>query len=116
MRKRVQITKFSRKAGPRKALLLSTARALFISGKITTTETRAKAVSSLVERLITRGRKGDLPAIRFMASYVDKPTVKKIINEVAPRYKGRAGGYTRVTKLGPRKSDGAKMAIVEFVE
>ncbi len=116
MRKRVKITKFSRKAGPRKALLSSTARALFIKGKITTTETRAKVVSALAERLVTRGRKGDLSAIRYIASYVDKPTVKKIVEEIAPKYKGREGGYTRVTKLGPRKSDGAKMAVVEFVE
>ena len=116
MRKRVQITKFSRKAGPRKALLSSIARALFVEGKITTTEARAKAISSLAERLVTRGRKGDLSSLRYLATYLDKPTVKKVIGEIAPRYKDRQGGYTKVTKLGPRKSDGARMAVVELIE
>ena len=116
MRKRVQITKFSRKAAPRKALLSSIARALFIKGKIITTEARAKAISSLAERLITKSRKGDLTAIRFLSTYFDRPKVKKIIEEIVPKYKERTGGYTRVTKLGPRKSDGAKMAVIEFIE
>ena len=116
MRKRVQITKFSRKAAPRKALLFSVARALFIKGKITTTEAKAKAISSLAERMITKSRKGDLSAIRYLSSYFDKPTVKKIVEEIAPKYKERTGGYTRVTKLGPRKSDGARMAVIEFIE
>jgi len=116
MRKRIQTTKFSRKIGPRKALLASTARALFVKGKITTTEARAKEVSSMTERLVTKARKGDLAATRKLSSLFDSTTVKKVMEEIAPKYKDRAGGYTRVTKLGPRKSDGAKMAVVEFVE
>ncbi|MCP6726560.1 MAG: 50S ribosomal protein L17 [Patescibacteria group bacterium] len=116
MRKRIQITKFGRQAAPRKALLSSIARALFIKGKITTTEAKAKAISSLAERIITKSRKGDLTATRFLSTYFDKPTVKKIIEEIVPKYKERAGGYTRVIKLGPRKSDGARMAVIEFIE
>ena len=116
MRKRIQIKKFSRKAAPRRQLLSSVARALFLKGKITTTEAKAKAVSSLAERLLTKGRKGDVSAVRHLALYFDKPTVKKIVQEIAPKYTQRPGGYTRIVKLGSRKSDGAKMAVVEFIE
>jgi len=108
--------KFSRKTDQRRALLRSLAEALFIKGKVRTTEAKAKETAILAEKLITRGKKGDLSASRYLAIYFNKDLVKKIMKETAPKYKERKGGYTRVTKLEPRKSDAAKMAIVELIK
>ncbi|MBI2644081.1 MAG: 50S ribosomal protein L17 [Candidatus Wildermuthbacteria bacterium] len=116
MRKRVEGKKFSRKAEPRRAFLRSLARALLVSERITTTETRGKELARLVERLVTKARKGGVLVHRELARSFDPPTVKKLMNDIAPRYKERPGGYTRVIKLTPRSSDGAKMVIVEFVK
>lgn len=116
MKKRVKGRTFSRKAGVRSALIVSVARALIEKEKITTTEAKAKEVARFVEKLVAKAKKGDLHAKRELLVYFDLPIVKKFIENVAPRFQARAGGYTRVVKLGPRNTDGAKMAVLEFVE
>lgn len=115
MRKLKQGRKLSRKKDQRKALLKSLAMAIFIHKKIKTTEAKAKEVSMFAEKCITRAKKGDLSSRRILVKYFSKDLVKKLIDEIAPKYKDRKGGYTRIIKLGPRKSDGAKMAIIELV-
>ncbi len=115
MRKLKQGRKLSREKDQRKALLKSLARAIFLHEKIKTTEAKAKEVSMFAEKCITRAKKGDLSSRRILAKYFSKDLVKKIVDEIAPKYKDRKGGYTRIIKLGPRKSDGAKMAIIELV-
>lgn len=107
----------SRKRDQRKALLRSLARNLVLKEKISTTEAKAKEVRPFVEKLITKAKKGDLSSFRLVLSALanEKETARKLIKEIAPRYKARPGGYTRIIKLGPRKSDGARMAIIEFV-
>ena len=115
MRKLKQGRKLSREKDQRKALLKSLARAIFIHKKIKTTEAKAKEVSMFAEKCITRAKKGDLSSRRILVKYFSKDLVKKLMDEIAPKYKDRKGGYTRIIKLGPRKSDGAKMAIIELV-
>lgn len=116
MKKRKRVRKFSRKADGRKAMLTSVARALFQKGKIETTEAKARAASSLAERLLTNAKRSDLSARRKLLEYFQASLVKKITEEIAPLYRERRGGYTRITKLGPRESDGAKMAILELLK
>ncbi|MFH1656333.1 MAG: 50S ribosomal protein L17 [Candidatus Nealsonbacteria bacterium] len=116
MKKKVKGRKFGREKDQRKALLKSLARSIFLNEKIKTTEAKAKEVSGFVEKLITRSIKGDLATIRYLSGLFDKELVKKIVNEIGPRYKNRPGGYTRIIKVEPRKTDGSKMAIIEFVK
>jgi large subunit ribosomal protein L17 len=93
------------------------ARALFTNERIKTTETRAKEVRNLVDRIIGWGKRGDVHARRLaMAELGDKALVHKIFADIAPRYAERNGGYTRILKLGPRKGDAAPMVIMELVE
>ena len=116
MKKRKKGRKLSRKRNQRRALLKSLASALLLNEKIKTTEIKAKEFSILVEKLITRAKKGDLTSRRLVAKFFPKKIVKKLIEEIVPRYKERKGGYTRIIKLGPRKSNGAKMAIIELIK
>lgn len=116
MRKRKKGRKLHRERDQRKALLRSVGRALFSSEKIKTTEAKAKEVRRLVERSITLAKKKDLSATRQLLKKFDEKTVKKLVNEIAPRYLERKGGYTRIIRLGPRVSDGAKMVIIELVK
>ncbi len=116
MRKRKKGRKLHREKDQRKAFLKSLSRALFSNEKIKTTEARAKEMRHLVERSITLAKKKDLSAIRQLLETFDKKTVKKITDEIAPRYLERKGGYTRIIKLGPRASDGAKMVIIELIK
>jgi len=116
MKKKIKGRKFSREKDQRKALLRSLAEALFLQEKIKTTEAKAKEVSGFAEKLITKARKGDLASRRYLAKFFGKDLVKKIVNEIGPRYKERQGGYTRIIKLDPRKTDGAKMAIIELIK
>lgn len=116
MRKRKRGRKLNRKRGPRKALLKALASALILHERIRTTEAKAKEISGFTEKFITRARKGDLNSRRLLARFFSPQIVKKLIDEVGPRYKGRPGGYTRIIKLGQRSSDGAKMAIIELVK
>lgn len=115
MRHQKKGRKFGRERNQRKAFLKSLAANLLLRGKIKTTEARAKEVRRLVERLITKTKKGSLAEIRFSAKLLPSPILKKLVKEISPRYKERAGGYTRITKLGSRTSDGAPMVMIELV-
>jgi large subunit ribosomal protein L17 len=116
MRKLNKGRKFSMKKGPRIALLRTLAHSLLLHGKIKTTEAKAKTLRGVVERMITRGKTATVTNRRILAKDTNPTMVKKIVNEIAPQYKDRAGGYTRIIKLGQRNSDGAKMAIIELVK
>jgi large subunit ribosomal protein L17 len=98
-------------------MLANLATALFEHGKITTTEAKAKRLRPLAERLITFAKRGDLHARRRVMTVVrDKGVVHELFAEIGPRYENRQGGYTRITKVGPRKGDNAPMAVIELVE
>lgn len=100
-----------------KAMLRSLAIALFANERIKTTETRAKEVRSLVDKVITWGKRGDVHSRRLaLAALGDKEVVHKVFADIAPRFENREGGYTRILKLGPRKGDAAPMVILELVE
>lgn len=109
--------KFGREKNERKALLNSLALNLIVREKIKTTEPKAKELKPFIEKLVTRAKKGDLATRRTVISKLSNRSkeVKKLFDVIAPRYTDKKGGYTRVLKLGARKSDGAKMAIIEFV-
>jgi large subunit ribosomal protein L17 len=98
-------------------MLANLATALFRHGRITTTETKAKRLRPLAERLVTFAKRGDLHSRRRVLTVVkDKDVVYSLFDEIAPRYTTRPGGYTRIIKTGPRKGDAAPMAIIELVE
>ena len=98
-------------------MLANLATALFEHGRITTTEAKAKRLRPLAERLITFAKRGDLNARRRVLTVVkDKTVVHELFTEIGPRYANRPGGYTRITKIGPRKGDNAPMAQIELVE
>lgn len=115
MRHGNNVRKFGRPTNQRSALLKSLARSLVIKGKITTTEARAKEIRPLVEKLVTRGKTASVSNRRMLISALgDAPTATKLI-KTATNYTERKGGYLRITKMGPRKGDGAAMAVIEFV-
>ncbi|MAF72678.1 MAG: 50S ribosomal protein L17 [Micrococcales bacterium] len=98
-------------------MLANLATALFEHGKITTTEAKAKRLRPLAERLITFAKRGDLAARRKVMTVIrDKSVLHELFTEIGPQYAGRPGGYTRITKIGPRKGDNAPMAVIELVE
>ena len=98
-------------------MLANLATALFEHGKITTTEAKAKRLRPLAERLVTFAKRGDLHARRRVLAVIrDKSVVHTLFTEIGPRYENRPGGYTRITKIGPRKGDNAPMAVIELVE
>ncbi|PIP22693.1 MAG: 50S ribosomal protein L17 [Candidatus Nealsonbacteria bacterium CG_4_8_14_3_um_filter_39_7] len=128
MRKMKKGRKFGREGNQRKALKLSFSANFILKGKMKTTEAKAKEFSSFIERQITGACKiiekrdsagknspESLHITKGLFKGFSSAVVKKLINEIAPKYKERKGGYTRVIKLGPRKSDGARMAIIELV-
>jgi large subunit ribosomal protein L17 len=89
---------------------------LFMHEKVTTTHARAKAVRPLAEKMITKARKGDLHSKRIvMKTITNRDAIVKLFDEVGPRYVDRPGGYTRITKLGPRRGDGTEEAVIELV-
>jgi large subunit ribosomal protein L17 len=97
-------------------IMANLATDLFIHEKVTTTTAKAKALRPVAEKLITKARKGDLHSRRVVLKTItDKAAVAKLFEEVAPRYEDREGGYTRITKLGPRRGDGAEEAVIELV-
>lgn len=97
-------------------ILANLATALFEHGRITTTETKAKRLRPLAERLITFAKRGDLASRRRVLTVVrDKGVVHVLFTEIAPQMAERDGGYTRITKIGPRKGDAAPMAVIELV-
>jgi large subunit ribosomal protein L17 len=98
-------------------LLSNLATALFEHGRITTTQAKAKALRPVAERLITFAKRGDIHARRQVLTVVrDKGVVHTLFAEIGPRFAERPGGYTRITKIGPRKGDNAPMAVIELVE
>ncbi|WP_395319232.1 50S ribosomal protein L17 [Fructilactobacillus frigidiflavus] len=122
--------KFGREKGPRRAMLRNLTTELIVNGRIETTEAKAKTVRSSVDKMVSLGKRGDLAARRQAAAYLqnmvadvtevdDKIKVttalQKLFDEIAPKYKDRNGGYTRILKTMPRRGDGAPMVILEFV-
>ncbi len=117
MRHRNKVSKLSKKNKHRNAMLRNMATDILKHGRIKTTVVKAKVVRSLVERLITYGKKGTLAARRdALKKLMDKEVVYKLFNEIAPLYTERNGGYTRILKLDtPRKGDNAEVAYIELV-
>ncbi|HIX02013.1 MAG TPA: 50S ribosomal protein L17 [Candidatus Ligilactobacillus excrementigallinarum] len=123
--------KLGRKSGHRKSMLRNLTTDVIVNGKIVTTEQRAKEVRRQVEKMITLGKKGDLNSRRRAAAYlmdvvadvkedgddiVVQTALQKLFDEVAPRFKDRNGGYTRIIKMQERRGDAAKMAVLELVD
>ena len=102
----------------RRSMLATLTKQVVMNESITTTETRAKEVRKFVDKMITYGKKGDLVSRRKAYAFLhnDKDVVKKIFNELAPRYANRDGGYTRILKVAERRGDGSLMVILELVE
>ena len=98
-------------------LLANLATSLFTHGRIRTTEAKAKRLRPYAEKLISLGKRGDLHARRqTLTKITDKAVVHELFTVIGPRYENRSGGYTRITKIGPRKGDNAPMAVIELVE
>jgi len=107
--------KFGREKNQRVALLKTLSHSLALEGKIKTTEAKAKELRPHIEKLITLGKKQTLASRRLLEARVGALAAKKIATDLSLRYKDRAGGYVRITKMTPRLSDGSPMAIIEFV-
>ena len=107
--------KFGRERGQRKALMKSLAHNMILAGKMKTTEAKAKELRPFVEKLVTLGKRETLASKRLLIARVGKMAADKLTKSVAGNYKSRVGGYTRITKLVRRNSDGSPMAIIEFV-
>ena len=117
MRHKKKRNKLSRNSAERKALLSNLSKQVIEHERIQTSEAKAKAVKPELEKLITLAKRGDLHARRQALSALgqDKFTVYKLFEEIAPRYTERPGGYTRILKLGPRRSDSTEMVLLELV-
>lgn len=108
--------KLGRPTDQRKAMLRGLVTYLLENGKIETTVTRAKEVRAMAERMITLGKNDTLHSRRQALSYITKEdVVKKLFDEIAPKYEDKNGGYTRIIKTGPRRGDAAEMCIIELV-
>lgn len=123
MRHRIVGRILGRDAGHRKALFRNLVRELYLHGRITTTEAKARAIRAEAEKLITKAKHGiadggnRVHAQRQVVAYLnDKTIAKKLFDEIAPRYVARPGGYTRMIKIGKRLGDAADMAVLELVE
>jgi large subunit ribosomal protein L17 len=104
-------------AAHQKLMLANLATSLFEHGRITTTEAKARRLRPVAERLITKAKKGDLHNRRIVMKTIrDKSVAHVLLTEIGPRFENRPGGYTRITKIGPRKGDNAPMAVIELVE
>ncbi|TWJ18310.1 50S ribosomal protein L17 [Geobacter argillaceus] len=109
--------RLGRTTSHRVAMFRNMVTSLFNHEKITTTDSKAKELRSIAEKMITLGKRGDLHAMRQAASYIrDKSTVTKLFTTIAPRYKERQGGYTRIIKLSIRQGDNAPVSLIELVE
>ena len=118
MRHRKKRNKLSRDAAHRESLLSNLSKQLIEHERIKTSQAKAKAVKPEIEKLITLARKGDIHARRQATSILqhpDKGVIYKLFEEIAPRYTERPGGYTRILKLGPRRSDATEMVYIELV-
>jgi len=110
------LRKFGRRSAHRTALRRNLVTSLLLSGKVTTTEAKAKQIRGITEKMITLGKRGDLHARRQAMSYLfSEDAVKKLFDEISPRYVERQGGYIRIMKTGQRRGDAAPMAILELI-
>ena len=117
MRHKVDTLKLGRSASHRNAMLANMVCSLFANGQVKTTVAKAKAARSIAEKMITLGKKGDLHHIRLAVSRLhNKTTVKLLFDEIAPKYAGRNGGYTRIIRLGQRIGDNAEVCLLQLVE
>ena len=117
MRHRVKGRKLGRRTDAREALVNNLVSELFKRERITTTEAKAREVRGVAEKMITKGRRGTLNDRRLVsAKLTDTTVVKKLFDEIGPRFANRDGGYTRLLKLMQRKGDSAAMALLEIVE
>lgn len=117
MRHAVKQRKLSRTGSHRRALFRNQLASLIEHGRIKTTLAKAKELRPVAERLITRSREGTVHARRMVRRWLpEREVVKRLFDDVAPRFADRPGGYLRILKLGPRPGDGAEMAILEFVD
>ncbi|GHV31760.1 50S ribosomal protein L17 [Clostridia bacterium] len=108
--------KLGRTTDHRMAILRNMVTVLIDTGRMETTVTRAKEVAPLAEKMITLGKAEDLASRRQALAFITRETVvKKLFDEVAPKYKERSGGYTRITRLGQRRGDAAEVAVIELV-
>lgn len=111
-----KLRKLGRPTDQRKAMLRNLVTSFLRTGRIETTVTRAKETQRMAEKMITLAKRGDLHARRQVLAYVyDETVVKNLFEEIAPKYAERNGGYTRVLKMGPRRGDGAEIALLELV-
>lgn len=109
--------RLGRKTSHREAMFRNMVTSLLDHGKITTTDAKAKEIRVVAERMITLGKRGDLHSMRLAASVIrEKSVVSKLFSTIAPRYKERLGGYTRIIKLGIRQGDAAPVSLIELVE
>ena len=109
--------KLGRTTAHRKAMLRGLVTLLLENGKVETTLTRAKEVRSVAEKMITLGKKNTLASRRAALAYITKEdVVSKLFNEIAPKYESRNGGYTQIFKMGPRRGDGAEIAVIKMVD
>ncbi len=117
MRHGNNVRKFGRNKNQRHALLKGLMLALIAHGKIQTTEAKAKELRPSIEKMVTKANIGTLASRRLVISRLYNLTAEanKLIDDIAPKYKGRTGGYTRITKLPRREGDASKMAIIEFI-
>lgn len=116
MRHLKKIKKLDRASSARKALLKSLTGALITSEKIVTTKAKGRALVPHVERLVTKAKNKNLANSRYLSRFIPRPAVQKLVSDIAPRYKERNGGYTRLVKIGRRHHDKAEMVVVEFVK
>ncbi len=117
MRHRVTGRRLGRTASHRKALLRNQATDLLRYGRIVTTDARAREVRRVAEQVITLGKRDTLHARRQASAYLtDRTVLRRLFTEIAPRFRERQGGYTRIVKLGPRVGDGAELAQIELVD
>jgi large subunit ribosomal protein L17 len=108
--------RFGGNAAHQRLMMANLAASLFAAEGIVTTEAKAKALRPIAEKLITKAKKGGVHRHRQVVSYMgDKEMASKLFSDIAPRYEGRPGGYTRILKLGPRQGDNAPMARIELV-
>ena len=116
MRHRNAGFKLGRNTSHRRAMLRNLVTSIIVMDRVETTITKCKATRPLVEKMITLGKRGDVHARRQAAAYLMTPeSVTRLFNVVAPRYGSRAGGYSRITRTGPRKGDAAEMAFIELL-
>ncbi|MFH0987348.1 MAG: 50S ribosomal protein L17 [Patescibacteria group bacterium] len=108
--------KLSRERDQRRAFLKILGSNFILKEKIITTEARAKELRGFIEKKITRAKRGDVAAVRQLRKFFPEKVTWKMIKEIAPSLKDRKGGYTRITKIGPRKNDAAEMVKIELIK